>query len=125
MAPHVGVGGPLEWTAQEVLRVELVRDNKTPPFIPEPHTRTRDLMLIPTSWLFIKGDESVWIYRPTASDLLICGPRSERLRCGFANERGLESYQADLAADLLAAGWQLLGEGYDRRQRRRSDSPAT
>lgn len=80
-------------------------------------------MLIPTSWLFVKGDESVWIYRPTASDLMIFGPRSERLRVGFADARGLESYQADLAADLVSAGWEALGEGYERRRRTRSDSP--
>jgi hypothetical protein len=82
-------------------------------------------MLIPTSWLFAKGNESVWIYRPNASDLLICGPRSEKLRCGFPDARALEAYQADLASDLLAAGWELLGEGYDRRSRSRSDSSAT
>jgi hypothetical protein len=79
-------------------------------------------MLIPMSWPFIKGDESVWIYRPTVNDLLIYGPRSERLRCGFTDERGLESYQADLSSDLLAAGWELLGEGHDRRRSNRSES---
>jgi hypothetical protein len=79
-------------------------------------------MLIPTSWLFVKGDESVWMSRATACDLLISGPRSERLRCGFNNASGLESYQADLASDLLAAGWELLGEGYDRRRSHRSAS---
>jgi len=82
-------------------------------------------MLIPTSWLFAKGDESVWIYRPNASDLLISGPRSERLRCGFPDAKGLEAYQADLASDLLAAGWELLGEGHDRRRRTSSDSPTS
>lgn len=81
-------------------------------------------MLIPTSWLFAKGSESVWIYRPNASDLLICGPRSGRLRCAFTDAKGLEIYHADLESDLLAAGWELLGEGYDRRSSpTRSDSP--
>jgi hypothetical protein len=79
------------------------------------------LMLIPTSWLFVKGDESVWIYRPTLSDLLICGPRTERSRWEFPSAGGLEAYQADLASDLLEAGWELLGEGYERRRRRRTD----
>ena len=50
-------------------------------------------MPIPTSWLFTKGHESVWIYRLNASDLLICGPRRERLRCGFTDAKGLESYK--------------------------------
>ena len=81
-------------------------------------------MPIPTSWLFTKGHESVWIYRLNASDLLICGPRRERLRCGFTDAKGLESYQADLASDLVAAGWELLGEGYDRRRRTSTGSPA-
>ena len=81
-------------------------------------------MLIPTSWLFTKGDESVWIYRPTVNDLLIYGPRSERLRCGFTDERGLESYQADLSSDLKAAGWEFLGEGYDRRRSSRGEPSA-
>jgi hypothetical protein len=81
-------------------------------------------MPIPTTWLFTKGHESVWIYRPNASDLLICGPRRERLRCEFADANGLESYQADLASDLVAAGWALLREGYDRRRRTSTDAPA-
>ena len=81
-------------------------------------------MLIPTSWLFVKGDESVWIYRPNVTDLLICGPKTERLRQEFFNDVGLESYQADLASDLMAAGWELLGEGYDRRRARQGDSGA-
>jgi hypothetical protein len=78
-------------------------------------------MLIPTSWLFVRGEESVWMYRPTAADLLIYGPRSERMRCGFPTAEGLDSYQADLAADLLDAGWELLGEGVERRRRPRRE----
>ena len=88
----------------------------------KPRGSNHNLMLIPTSWLFVKGDESVWMYRPTTSDLLICGPSSERMRCGFPTAEAVNSYQADLAADLLAAGWQLLGEGVERRRRPRAES---
>ena len=98
-------------------------------------------MLIPTSWLFVKGEESVWIYRPTASDLLICGRRTERFRCGFANEkRGssriklilprIPSPQAGSrlvkamigAAGVGAARPRYLLMPFDRRVRRRDDA---
>jgi hypothetical protein len=85
-------------------------------------------MLIPTSWLFAKGDDSVWIYRPNVTSLLICGPKRARLRQEFPDEDRLEGSQADLASDLQAAGWELLGEGCERRRRdrdaRRVPSPA-
>lgn len=82
-------------------------------------------MLIPTSWLFVRRNESVWMYRPTANDLLIFGPRSDRMRCGFPTAEGVDAYQADLASDLLASGWELLGEGVERRRRPRGESLAT
>jgi hypothetical protein len=75
-------------------------------------------MLVPTSWLFVRNDESVLILRPNDTDLLIRGPGSARFRRQFHGERALEAYQADIAAALQAAGWVPLGEGYDRRQAR-------
>ena len=100
-------------TRRVVLHLSVFPNNETFP------------MLTPTSWLFVKGDESVWIYRPTAIDLLICGPKTERLRCGFPDESTLVAYQADLASDLVAGGWVALGEGHDRRRRRRRHSPGS
>ena len=77
-------------------------------------------MLWPTSWLFVRGDQSIWIFRPNSNDLLVSGPGPTRLRCGFHDDAGPEMYQAEIASELTAAGWLLLGEGYDRR-RKRSD----
>ena len=75
-------------------------------------------MFIPTSWLFVRKEESVLILRPNETDLLMRGPGTTRLRHGFTSARALEAFQADLTEDLETAGWTALGEGYDRRQGR-------
>ena len=40
------------------------------------------------------------------------------MNIGVLDASDLESYHPDLASDLVAAGRELLGEGYDRRRRR-------
>lgn len=82
------------------------------------------MMLVPTSWLFVRGDQSIWIFRPNSNDLLINGPGHARVRCGVHDDAGLEMYEAEIASELATAGWLLLGEGYDRR-RKRSDRRRT
>jgi hypothetical protein len=76
-------------------------------------------MPFPTSWLFVRGHESVWIYRSQSASLSVYGPGPDRIRCDFGDARGLEVYLADVILALQEAGWHALGEGYERRTSKR------
>jgi hypothetical protein len=73
---------------------------------------------IPSSWLFVRGDESIRIFRPRLNALLISGPEYARIRPEFVDDADLESFLAEITARLEDAGWLALGEGYQRRRNR-------
>lgn len=70
------------------------------------------------SWLFVKGDETVWILRPEDFVLLVCGPGSEQRRHTFDGEAALEGFHVWLAEQLMSSGWILWGIDRDRRSGR-------
>src|SRR5687768_2482056 len=81
-----------------------------------PHPGEMSSTHIPASWLFVRGDDSIRIYRPSATALRISGPHHELIRPEFFDEGGLESFLAEVTAALEDAGWLALGEGYERRR---------
>lgn len=70
----------------------------------------------PSSWLFVRGDESIRVFRPAAAPALsVHGPGKARARYAFDGEAAVQAYQMELAEQFSAAGWILIGENYDRR----------
>src|SRR5688572_4364288 len=67
------------------------------------------------SWLFVKGDQSIWIERPHGCSIVVAGPGALRERHDFPDEATLEGYQIALADRLATAGWLLWGQGRERR----------
>lgn len=73
-------------------------------------------IFVPTSWLFVRNEQSIRIVRPRLNALLICGPEHALARPEFVDDVDLEAFLVDAAAALRGAGWQALGENYDRRR---------
>ncbi|HEY6362571.1 MAG TPA: hypothetical protein VIX63_15775 [Vicinamibacterales bacterium] len=79
----------------------------------------------PASWLFVKGEETVWILRPEDFVLLIYGPGPTQKRHTFDGEASMEGFHVWLAEELMSSGWILWGidrdrrSGHDRRGTRR------
>ena len=76
-----------------------------------------------SSWLFIKGSESIWVERPHGRLLIVCGPGESHQERDFISEQALDRFQIELAERLADAGWFLWGVNRDRRvhaERRRS-----
>jgi hypothetical protein len=69
----------------------------------------------PASWLFVKGDQSIWIERPYGCSITVAGPGQTRERHDFPDERALDGYQIQLADRLAATGWLLWGTNRQRR----------
>jgi hypothetical protein len=69
----------------------------------------------PASWLFVKGDQSIWIERPYGHSMIVAGPGKLREHHYFDNEDALQSYQMALADKLASAGWLLWGVNRQRR----------
>jgi hypothetical protein len=69
----------------------------------------------PSSWLFVKGAESLRVVRPTATALCVDGPGRSRAQYTFDGEEQIQAYQVELAERLSAAGWVLVGEDRERR----------
>ena len=61
----------------------------------------------PSSWLFVKGTESLRVVRPTATALSVNGPGRARAQYTFDGEEQIQTYQMELAERLSAAGWVL------------------
>jgi hypothetical protein len=81
-----------------------------------------------SSWLFLRGDQSIWVERPLGFMMVVAGPGTQREEHEFGDEAALQDYQGDLADRLTAAGWFLAALDHDRRQKRdrrslRRDSP--
>jgi hypothetical protein len=69
----------------------------------------------PASWLFIKGDQSIWIERPYGRSMIVAGPGPSREQHDFPTEEALEGYQIAIADKLATAGWLLWGVNRQRR----------
>jgi hypothetical protein len=72
-----------------------------------------------SSWLFIRGRESIWIERPYGLSFIVAGPRAARAHLVFASEDALQAYQVATAERLTRAGWFLWG--FDRERRTRGE----
>jgi hypothetical protein len=71
---------------------------------------------VPTSsWLFIRGSESIWIERPHSPSLIIAGPGPQRERRDFIDDASLDAFQVELAEELAGQGWFLWAHDRDRR----------
>ena len=82
----------------------------------------------PASWLFVKGDQSIWIERPYGCSMIVAGPGQLREHHDFDNEDALQNYQMALADKLANAGWLLWGVNRQRRggpDRRRTGRDTT
>lgn len=71
--------------------------------------------MTPASWLFIKGDQSIWIERPYGCSMIVAGPGPIREEHDFTDEESLQGYQIALADRLAGAGWLLWGVNRQRR----------
>jgi len=67
------------------------------------------------SWLFIKGQETIWVLRLDADHLVVCGPGSWREHFTFAGDEEVETFQVSYAERLMAGGWILWGVDRERR----------
>jgi hypothetical protein len=69
-----------------------------------------------SSWLFVKGDQSIRVVRPPAATALsVSGPGRARAQYAFDGEAAVQAYQMELAEQFSAAGWVLIGQDYERR----------
>jgi hypothetical protein len=73
----------------------------------------------PATWLFNKEQETIWIVRPEAYLLIVCGPGSARTQYRFGGEAEMQRFQMMLADDLTSTGWMLWGIDRERRRRER------
>ena len=76
-----------------------------------------------TSWLFVKGDQSIWVERPRGCSMIVAGPGALREQHDFADEDALQGYQMAIAEKLASAGWLLWG--VDRQRRGDTDRRGT
>jgi hypothetical protein len=73
-------------------------------------------MQAPTSWLFVKDGQSIYIVRPPDSfEMIVNGPGSAGSEHEFQNERELQDFQIQLAEKLSSEGWLLWAFDRDRR----------
>ena len=71
--------------------------------------------MTPASWLFIKGNQSIWIERPYGCSIIVAGPGAIREEHDFPDEDALQVYQIGIADKLASAGWLLWGVNRQRR----------
>lgn len=69
----------------------------------------------PSSWLFIKDKQSIWIERPHGRVLVVAGPGPTCEQRDFISEQALDHYQMMLAERLASEGWFLFGVNRERR----------
>lgn len=79
---------------------------------------------MPSTWLFTKGTESIWVECVDGQALVIAGPGTERKAVEYRSEAELQTGQIALAETLSAGGWVLWPSEKDRRsgQERRAAS---
>jgi hypothetical protein len=76
---------------------------------------TPETVSAPSSWLFIKGKQSIWIERPHGRVLVVAGPGPTSEQRDFISEQALDQYQMALAERLANDGWFLYGVNRERR----------
>jgi hypothetical protein len=69
----------------------------------------------PASWLFVRGDETIWVLRSDRGHVAVCGPGTAREDYSFENPKGVEAFQVSFAERLIASGWILWGVDRERR----------
>jgi hypothetical protein len=74
--------------------------------------------MTPSSWLFVRGQESIFIMRPHGCSLIVEGPGSARQEHNFDDEDAMQAYQMSIAEQLSERGWLLAGVDRDRRSGR-------
>ena len=68
------------------------------------------------SWLFIKGEQSIWVERPDRNRMIVAGPAAAHEERTFIDEDALQAFQIDLSEQLTNGGWFLWGFDRERRQ---------
>lgn len=71
--------------------------------------------MLMSSWLFIRGSESIWIERPFGTTVVVAGPGSRREQRTFINEEQLQRFQVSMAERLATDRWILWAYNHDRR----------
>jgi hypothetical protein len=74
----------------------------------------------PASWLFIRRNETVRVFRPGPPylQLAIAGPKGHRRTLRFDREEELQEFQRDHEQQLMKDGWHLEGTDVERRSGR-------
>ena len=68
------------------------------------------------SWLFIKGEQSIWVERPDRNRMIVAGPAAAHEERTFIDEDALQAFQIDLSEQLTNGGWFLWGVDRERRE---------
>ena len=69
----------------------------------------------PASWLFVLGDESIWIMHAADGATYVYGPGELQQCFQFSSESARDAYQVSMTERLLIDGWILYGADRDRR----------
>ena len=76
---------------------------------------TPETVAPPSSWLFIKDNQSIWVERPHGRLLVVAGPGESHEQRDFISEEALDQFQMMLAERLANDGWFLYGVNRERR----------
>jgi hypothetical protein len=76
---------------------------------------TPETIVGPSSWLFIKDTQSIWVERPHGRLLIVAGPGESHEQRDFISEEALDQFQMMLAERLANDGWFLFGVNRERR----------
>ena len=70
------------------------------------------------AWLFVRGDECIWLQREDDDVLRMHGPGTHRDTYAFASADALLAFVATAEERLLSTGWacQQFAPGEDRRR---------
>ena len=80
----------------------------------------------PPSWLFVREQQTVYVFQLSPEELAICGPASRRSTMRFHSEQELFRFRQINANKLLGAGYGFAGYCVDRRsgaERRQTPRP--
>jgi hypothetical protein len=70
----------------------------------------------PASWLFVLGEESIWVMHAAARTMFIYGPGALQQCFRFSTDAARDAYQISMTERLISDGWVLWGVDRDRRQ---------